>query len=344
MPEIDKDTLVKIVAAVAAIIAAFIAGMLGFYTQWRIKRFDKSLAEKKDKERERLRFYIPLLRSLYELDDRFDRIIMNLETDWLNAEYLDKIKNKQGFADNPNNKGYFIISSIYLIASFFGLTEAIKKGVDTTRFSSEKRRIIKLWNSIRTRIYSTFGVTPKLNIFQFDPDITKVCRLFQYEELFRQYMASSDLQNPKDACKLHKHIQHSIGEMMLEKEGENVYRVKSFREFYESYVSDERFRFWFVLIENLFTDLSNFAKEKSLEKKAELKNDIRPLRIIAIQYWCRVLMRNISVQLDLAELNLQTRPPDAVFNGLSDKLKDTIRSYTLENMETYLLGLNYNKI
>jgi len=343
METLDKETTIKLITAFGVILAAFIAGMLGFFTQWKIKQFENALTLKREKENQKLKFYIPLLRCLYELDDRLDRIInKQLDSNWLDSKHLEEIKNKKGFAENPNNTGYFIISSIYLIGSFFGLTEAIKKGVDTTKFSYSHKTITRIWNKLKVRIKKLVGLKQEHNIFQFDPDISSISRMFVHPDLFKGYIQSRELINPTDACKLHKHIQHSIGEMMLEKDGEDKYRVKSFREFYNSYIADESFRFWFALIENLFCDLSNFQKDKTLEIKVKLKNDIRPLRLIAIQYWCRMLMKNISKELDLDELNLETRPPDDVLNSLGEELKTIIKTFKPDNSQTYLLGLKFN--
>lgn len=337
---IDSNVVVvAIITAFSAIFATFLAGILAFWGQRKLKKLENATAERKEKEHQKLKFYIPLLRCLYELDDRFERILNNLETDWLNGEYLENIKNGKGFALDPNNKGYFIISSIYLIASFFGLTEAIKRGVDTSKLTRNKIKITFLIDKLYRWAIKKLNLVETIKIFQFDPDVTKVCRLFQYEELFKCYMTSKTLVNPKDACKLHKHIQHSIGEMMLEKESVGEFRIKSFREFYDAYVSKKSFRFWFTLIENLFTDLSNFEKEKNIEKKVEMKNDIRPLRIIAIQYWCRILMKKISKELNLEGLGLQTRPADDVLETLGDELADTIREYKLDYSAAYLLSV-----
>lgn len=343
MGNLDKETIIKILQVIGVVVAAFVAGMLGFLAQWKLKRFENALTQKKEKENQRLKFYIPLLRCLYELDDRIDRIInKQLDSNWLDAKHLEDIKQKKGFAENPNNTGYFILSSIYLIASFFGLTEAIKKGVDTTKFSYNHKSITKFWNKLKIRVKKILGLKQTQNIFQFDPDISSISRIFVHPDLFSSYIRSKSLIDPIDACKLHKHIQHSIGEMMLEKVGEEKYRLKSFREFYDAYISDETFRFWFVSIENLFCDLSNFQKNKTTEMKVELKNDIRPLRLVAIQYWCRILMKNISKELDLDELNLETRPPDKVLEGFSSELQNIIKSFKPDNSQTYLLGLKLN--
>ncbi len=345
MENLDKDTLIKIIAGFAVVVSAFIAGMLGFFAQWKLKQLDNAQVQKKEKEGQKLKFYIPLLRCLYELDDRFIRIFKNLDTDSLDAKYLEAIKEKKGFALNPKEKGYFIISSIYLIGCFFGVTEAIKKGVDTTKLSINRKKSKGKWNRFKKKLKGIFTSKKSYDIFQFDPDITIVCRLLQNKELFYVYIASKSFtKGLKDANEIHKQIQHSIGEMMLEKDGDDKYRVKSFREFYELYINDEAFRFWFVFIEGYFTDLSNFDAAKEFEKKAEMKNDIRPLRLLAIQYWCRKLMSNISKELELDELNFETRKPDEVLKNakISDDLKTLITSYKLDNSETYLLGLKFN--
>ncbi|MEP7198088.1 MAG: hypothetical protein ABI851_16340 [Saprospiraceae bacterium] len=343
MHNLDKDTLIKILTGFAVVLSALLAGILGFFVQWKLKQVDNSLLKKKEKENQKIKFHIPLLRNLYELDDRFDKIFKTLHTNWLNGEYLTDIKNKKGFAETPNNKGYFIISSIYLIGVFFGLTEAIKKGVDTTRLINKKNLLQRLYYKVKNLIKRIFGFKTNKNIFQFDPDIAKVRKLFQYEELFKEYIAKMKLDNPKDASILHKHIQQSIGEMMLEKDGEEKYKIKSFSKFFKAYINDESFRFWFVLIENLFIDLTNFDKNSSIEQKIKDKNDIRPLRILAIQYWNRMLMQNISKELNLSEFNLQTRPPEELLTTLSNELKNTLINYTLSESETYLMGLNLNK-
>lgn len=345
MEYLDKETLIKIIAGFAVVVSAFIAGMLGFFAQWKLKQLDLAQVQRKEKENQKLKFYIPLLRCLYELDDRFIRIFMNLDADWLDSKYLDAIKEKKGFALNPKEKGYFIISSIYLIACFFGVTEAIKKGVDTTKLSIDRKKPKGVYSWARKKINKLFKAREQYDIFQFDPDITIVCRLLQNKELFKKYITSKNFTKElKDAHEIHKHIQHSIGEMMLEKDGDDKYRVKSFREFYELYINDETFRFWFILIEGYFADLSNFDATKKLEKKAEIKNDIRPLRLLAIQYWCRKLMSNISKELELDELNFETRKPDEVLKNadIDEDLRNIISSYKLDNSETYLLGLKLN--
>ena len=339
----DKETIIKILQPTAYIFSALLAGMIAYWANWNLKKLENRNTEKKEKEKERLKYFIPLLRCLYELDDRFDRIFKNLHEDWLDNKYLQSIKESKGFAINPKEKGYFIISSVYMIAYFFGVTEAIKKGVDTTKLTldGKKRKGI---NKLLHKISKFFSYETQSDIFTFDPDITVICRLLQNKELFYNYMKSKDFSNPKDANEIHKQIQHSIGEMMLEKDGDDGYRVKSFREFFDSYIKDENFRFWFILIEGYFVDLAHFDKSKEFEKKAELKNDIRPLRLLAIQYWCRILMSNIAKVLEFDEMNFETRKPDEVLENqkLSKDLKELIVGYKLNNAETYLLGLKLN--
>lgn len=321
----------------AGLIVAFILMLIGLYGGLIVKQFENKLDKKKQKANQRLKFYLPLLRFSYDLDRRIGHILKELHSDWLNSTHLEKIKNTQGFAINPNEKGYFIISCVYMFACFFGWAEAIKKGVDTIRPFSEKSFISRWLFRIKKNIYSFFSISERKNIFLFDPDISIVSKLFQYEELFNDYVTFKKLTSPRDACKLHKQLQYSIGELMLEKDGHENFRIKSFREFFEYYVQDEKFRYWFIILENLFTDLNGFEKDKHIETQVEMKNDIRPLRLLAIRYWCRVLMKNMSKELDI-----DTHKPDEVLEGISDKLKETIKSVKIEKLESYLLGIRIN--
>jgi len=249
---------------------------------------------------------------LYDLDDRLKRILQNLHTDWLDSKYLNEIKTHKGFAENPKSTGYLFISTIYMIGCFFGVTAIIRKRVDVKRDSVEKRK------------------HNKIGIFQFDQNIKIISRLFQDTKLFEKYCRNKNFTNHKDA-NIYKHFQHSIGEIMIEKISETNYRVKSFKEFYESYINEESFRFWFILIEEYFTNLCNFEINKEIEKQAELKNDIRPLRLKAIQYWCRRLMEKILEESNAIELSFENRKPDDLLNEkISDELKELISSYNLK--------------
>lgn len=337
MPEFNNE---KIIGLLTAVILLLVGSIVTYISQYKLKEYDRSIVRRKERENKKIKFYIPLLRNLYDIDDRFKRILSNLDKDWLSKDYLDLIKEKKGFAKDPTEKGYFIISSIYLIASFFGIYEATKRGVNITNILKKgnwlKRNFQKLteWGCQKLNIYH------RKNLFQFEPEINKISRLFQFEELFKEYMTSKKLIDPVDSCKLHKHIQNSIGEMMLIKTKRGHFRIKSFREFYTNYIEDEQFRFWFVLIENMFNDLSNFQKDKNIETKVEIKNDIRPLRIIAIQYWCRILMGNIAKELELSIHNYETRPAEQVLENLSCELKTIIKNYKLQTKDVYISGLN----
>ena len=94
--------------------------------------------KKKEKENIKKKLYFPFINCLTELDARFTRILGNLETDWLDSKYLKSIKKGQGFAIDPNQKGYFVLSSIYLIASFFSYCEVIKRDIDIEIAKSEQ--------------------------------------------------------------------------------------------------------------------------------------------------------------------------------------------------------------
>lgn len=270
-------------SAIAVISAALIAAVLGLYGNLKIKQMEIEEQIKRDRANQKLKFYLPLLRFCYTLDRRIGHILKVLDTDWLAKSHLERIQRREGFATDPNETGYFISSSIYLIACFFGWTEAIKQGVDSTKQFSQKSRLHRWLSKIRDKIYDKFKLPSRRDIFLFDPDISTISKLFQYEELFNEYLVSKTITSPRDACKLHKQFQYSIGELMLEKDGEVGLRCKSFREFFEVYLSDEKFRWWFVPLENLLIDLSEFEKGKDLEAQVQLKNDVRPLRLLAIR-------------------------------------------------------------
>jgi hypothetical protein len=330
----DPQTIQTVLAAVAVIVAAVIAGVLGFYGNFRIKQLEFDAQRRKEETIKRLSFYLPLLRFCNTLDRRIGHILTTLDTDWLAKVHLDKIKSKEGFVINPNEKGYFISSSMYIFACFFGWSEAIKRGVESTKSFSTKNRIHKLLSRAKRKLYNFLHIPVKRDIYHFDPDLSVISKLFQYEELFDEYMATRMLISPRDACKLHKQIQYSIGELMLEKDAKDGYRCKSYREFFTNYVEDEKFRFWFVLLENLFIDLCGFESGKDIETQVQLKHDIRPLRLLAIRYWCRILMKNMSEYLDI-----ETKPPEDVLEGISYSLKKTILSVKIEELESYLLEI-----
>ncbi len=332
----QEQLLQGVLAAIAVILAALLAAMLANYGNVKIKQLEIQAQAERDKANKRIKFYLPLLRFCYTLDRRIGHILKELHSDWLSKKYLDNIQSNQGFAVNPNEKGYFIASSMYVFACFFGWSEAIKKGVDVTKPFS-RSPIRKFLSKIKKRVYTFLRITDRRNIFIFDPDISIVFKLFQYEELFKEYLVSKTLADPRDASKMHKQFQFSIGELMLEKEGEDSFRCKSFREFFEAYVNDEKFRYWFTPLENLFIDLCGFPAGKDLETQVIMKNDVRPLRLVAIRYWCRVLMRNMS-----EELGIETPPPDEALEGISQQLKRIIKSVEIEKLESYLLGVRFD--
>ncbi len=121
---------------------------------------------------------------------------------------------------------------------------------------------------------------------------------------------------------------------MLEKDDGGNLRCKTFREFCEAYVGDRQFRFWLVLLEQNVIDLADFEKGKDIETQVILKNDIRPLRLLAIRFWCRMLMRNVGYQL-----GIETPPPDEVLLGVSTQLTSCITTVQVDQVESYLMDL-----
>jgi len=224
------------------------------------------------------------------------------------------------------------MSSIYTLACFFGWCEAIKKGVDSTKSNTRKTRLPQRLLKYKRLVYARLHIREQTGVSLVDPNISLISRLFQSEELFDVYMTSRKLTLPRDACKMHRHFQYSIGELMLEKDSHDTIRCKSFREFFDAYLNDVRFRYWFAPLENVLIDLTNFQEGKDIETQVEMKNDIRPLRLLAIRYWCGILMKDMAQRLDI-EMPAQ----DDTLKGISEELKRIIVSAKPEALETYLI-------
>ncbi|HEX3068307.1 MAG TPA: hypothetical protein VHX14_07010, partial [Thermoanaerobaculia bacterium] len=185
----DGETYFRVTAAFAALFAALLGGLVGFYAQVKVKSLDFRAETRKSKASQRLSLYLPVLRFCYEFDSRLGRILKNLHTDWLRGSYLAQIQKGKGFADDPRETGYFVMSSVYELACFFGWTEAMRLHVDATKRSSERSRlrryVSKLWRALRNRLPGQHKPAP---IYFFDHDISLLRRLFQHQELFNVYV------------------------------------------------------------------------------------------------------------------------------------------------------------
>jgi hypothetical protein len=113
------------------------------------------------------------------------------------------------------------------------------------------------------------------------------------------------------------------------------FRCKSFREFLALYTTEPEFQKWFLKIEELFRDLSDFPDGLALEEQVAAKNDVRPLRLLAIRYWCRRLMNKVAYDIGIPPID-----PDAALVGVSVELQDLIKSINVEELELYLFGLS----
>lgn len=314
------------------IFATIVVALVIIYAQLRAKRLELDEEKRKTEAAQRLAYFAPFVRLCYELDARIGRIFDHLSDDWLNRTHLASVRDGKGFAESPLQTGYFLMSSVYVFACFFGWTEAIARGVDATEQARAGHRVHGKW--IAWALRRNGHRRSRVPVYFFDQDISIVRRLFQYEELFENYVRSRQFSTPRDACKLHRHFQHSIGEMMLRTDGAGMTRCKTFREFFEEYRGGEQFRYWFIPLEELFADLSGFPQGKDLETQAEMKNDLRPLRLLAIRYWCRKLMQSLAT-----DLGISPPDPDEVVTGRSDELQGIIRSVTIEELESHLAGL-----
>ncbi len=113
-----EDTLIRIVAACAVVLAALVGTLVGFVAQKRLKRYEMRAQTLRDRAVQRLALQVPLLRFCYELDSRIGRILSVLHEDWLSETHLDRFRTNEGFAKDQREKGYFIVSSVYIFACF----------------------------------------------------------------------------------------------------------------------------------------------------------------------------------------------------------------------------------
>lgn len=295
-----------------------LAAVLGFLGNMWIKRYELQVQHVREKKEKRLKLLLPLLRFSHNLDRRLARMLSsrNLEGNWLSRQHLDRVHEGTGFALDIKETGYFIVSTVYHLACIFGWAEAIKKMVDSNEPDMKGKRAWFFTSARRESI-----------TYIFDKEFSIISRIFQFEEMFDGYLRTARVSGePFDAVKFHKLVQYSVGELMLETDGEGNYRCKSFREFTARYYTDKEFRYWFEPIVQLIENLSGFESERSLEAQALLKKDLRPLRLIALRYWNRVLVRDLAQQLHLDNNeSYKKMQPDDVLQDLSPELREAIK-------------------
>lgn len=292
-----------------------VLGGLGTLGTWLWQIFLENKKDQMERGNRKMKLYKPFIMFLYDFDSRLKKILDSQEPDWFNSKYLNNIKKKKGFAVDPNQKGYYILSSIYLVASFFAYAEIIQKDVEIAKYKIKVQKKKKQY---------------KEEINYFHPNVLKICGLFRDSSIFKNYLESNDFSNPTDASDIRRHFQHSIGEMMLKKDKNNEFVVKTFKEFFDSYIVDKSFSFWLSKIDGLFVDLPKFDE-------IYIKNDIRPFRIIAIQYWCRKLMEKIFEELDIKE---KPESSKKVLDRLNDKyVQEIIKNYQQKASTSELMGI-----
>ena len=278
MGEIAKTVLTAGIPAVAAYLLA---------------RYQYKFTRKSNKEEIIRRYLVPLLTSARELEDRLAKMLDSLEADWLDRKYIEEIKNGKGFAENPTKTGYFFISTLYLFAKFFSRLETISQEIGHAyELSSRQAK-------------------------EFENITNTISRIFQYREMWDQCETVHRIRENcckdkaiRDAWRLHRQFQHSIGELLICREGGRA-RSMSFKQFFERYITDKAFRYWCDAIEDYVVDLSSMG-DGTYEKKAERNCDMRIFRIVALRYWLLKLMRSIE-----RDINATMDPePRTVLNGV----------------------------
>lgn len=300
-----------------------------------VKRFDISLNKKTRKQKE-TNLYYPLLLFLVDFDKRINSIFINIHEDWLSSDTIAKIKKKEGFAKDPtDNSGYFFISLMYRFGRFFGII----KMIETIKGNEVKISDTAKWWKCKKN-------NKKDNTI--DDCIQKLTSLFQNKFFFdnvypdkKWHKRNEPKQDndTKDGAEIHTLIQETIGEMMIK--NTNNFDLITFKDFCELYTKQEEkyFQTWFSYIEQYLSDLQLEKNNKTIEAKCEDKNDIRLLRLKAIQYWCRqlivILIENypdfkneIKNEENLKPENLfSTDKKDASY--ISVELTKAIQNYTI---------------
>jgi len=297
-----------------------------------VKRFDISLNRKTQKKKE-MDIYYPLLVCLYDMDKRITSIFNNMHEDWLSADIIEKIQAKKGFAENPtDNSGYFFISLMFRFGRFFGILKVIETIKGNELKSSKKK---KWWKHKKNNDKSDIID----NYIHIDKYIDRVTSLFQnkffFDECYKK-VSWYERGNTKDGAEIHTLVQDTIGEMMVTDTGNN-YRLKTFKEFCDAYTDqkDNTFKIWFSYIEQYLLDLKLEKNEKTIEAKCQQINDVRPLRLKAIQYWCRKLIISIKQNYPDFEIQFKDNPDvdDSFFADgktslyISPELANTIKNY-----------------
>lgn len=217
------------------------------------------------------RYKFPLLQCLKELENRLDKILSFAEHEWLSAKVITEVRKGQLFASNPNQIGYFAISTTYHIAKYFSLIEIISR--ETSYIEAPKTR---QWREF-SRIVDDIGFA------------------WQRKELFDDcdfLRPTSPAKHWRDSWKLHRQLQHAIGEALIVSEGGKL-RTMSFREFFQKYTKDPDFRFWCLGIEEYFVDMKRNIRTSVIDDTSA-QNDARIARLAVLQYLYAKLINNIS--------------------------------------------------
>lgn len=305
-----SDLLTPDVTKFSSIALLILTAVIPAIAAYLVARYQYKSEKKNSKDAIVRKYAHPLLSSTRELEDRLSKLLGNLETDWLDSSYINEIKNGEGFAKNPTKKGYFFISTIYLLARYFSYLEII---------SQEVGHLFDL---------------PTQQAKQFEKITNTISRIFQYREMWDHCetinkIFSSDDNGVRDAWRLHRQFQHSIGELLICREGDRT-RSMSFKQFYENYVADKNFQYWCGAIEDYVVDLSSMS-DGDYVVKATKQSDIRIFRIMALRYWLRRLIRTLEEDMDIS---ISSEPYSAL-DGIPLDIQNVIASCSPSHKDAF---------
>jgi hypothetical protein len=210
--------------------------------------------------RQRVRKYsYPLLQAASDLELRIDNMLTNgLKGDWLASDIMRELEEGKGFLKDPDKRGYFLLSSLYVFARYFAWVEILRREARFVEFP------------LGNEANGLFGILHRVN------------------NSFRCTSLWPDISDPRslnDSIGLYRHVQSAIGETMVVERNKELECI-SFREFANKYRSsgNDDFRFWLRNLVSYFEGLSSIQIE-NIELILEERREYRVLRLIAIQYW-----------------------------------------------------------
>ena len=255
------------------LLSVVVGGVLGAGIKYLFEvQLPESLKQRRLIRRRIRKYSYPLLQAASDVELRIDNMLRNgVKNDWLGCKIMREIEQGKGFLEDPDKRGYFLLSSLYVFARYFAWVEILRREARFVEFPFGKES-----NGL-------FGVLHKVN------------NAFRCTTLWSN---SPEKQHFKDSTGLYRHVQSAIGETMIVERNKEL-ECLSFREFANKYRSPENsdFRFWLRSLASYFEGLSG-VDITDIEKMLEESGEYRVLRLVAIQYWVFELVCFLDPRFD----------------------------------------------